>query len=662
MVENSEIKQESDKESCLVYTNEKCIGCNKCISVCSCVGANVSHVVNGKNRIDVDGNKCIACGACFDVCEHGAREYRDDTERFFEDLKKGEQISVLIAPAFKANYPKEYESVLGGLKKLGVNRFISVSFGADITTWGYLNYVEKYKFTGGISQPCPAVVGYIERHIPELIPKLFPVHSPLMCTAIYAKQEMKISDKLAFISPCIAKKMEIDDPNTNGYVSYNVTFDHFMKYVRENQISGELQSDEIEYGLGSIYPMPGGLKENVYWFLGEDVFIRQIEGEKHMYHYLEQNKEHLQKGDTPYLFVDALNCSAGCLYGTGCEAEKGNSDEVLCSLYEIREKSKKNSGLHTWSKKLSPKQRLKKLNQQFKHLKLEDYLRKYTDRSQTCKYQIPTQEERNQILESMKKYTKEEQMINCSCCGYEGCKEMADAIFNQFNRPENCIYYMKKEIVSQKEQAEQMAQELESDRQIIQEQKQLIVDTVQEINEDFNILYKTVNEMAVENENNTKESMEISEEINTVSRFCEHLNISMNEIQTLLEGLRQNNEDVVDIAGQTNLLALNASIEAARAGESGRGFAVVAGEINKLASESENTATKSNTNQELIMKSTTGIMEDTKELNHFVEDVNRRTQNMAAVSKDITSSFEVILKSTEDIKEKLNHLSEAQEE
>lgn len=183
----------------LVYTNDKCIGCNKCIRACESTGACIAVEEDGYVRIDVDPVRCVACGGCIDACEHGAREFRDDTERFFEDLKKGEKISLLVAPAFKANYIDEYESVLGGLKKLGVNRIINVSFGADITTWGYLNYVEKYHFTGGISQPCPAVVGYIERHLPELLPKLFPVQSPLMCAAIYAKKEMGITDKLADI-------------------------------------------------------------------------------------------------------------------------------------------------------------------------------------------------------------------------------------------------------------------------------------------------------------------------------------------------------------------------------------------------------------------------------------------------------------------------------
>lgn len=111
-----------------------------------------------------------------------------------------------MAPAFLANYPREYKSVLGGLKKMGVNHIISVSFGADITTWGYVNYITKYDFKGGISQPCPAIVGYIEHYLPELIPKLVPVQSPLMCAAIYVRKYMKITDKLAFISPCIAKK------------------------------------------------------------------------------------------------------------------------------------------------------------------------------------------------------------------------------------------------------------------------------------------------------------------------------------------------------------------------------------------------------------------------------------------------------------------------
>lgn len=648
----------AQKQNSLVFTNDKCIGCNRCISVCSCIGACIAEEKDGKKRIAVNSDKCVACGACFDACEHGAREYLDDTERFFEDLKKGEKISILIAPAFRANYPNEYERVLGGLKQLGVNRMINVSFGADITTWGYLNYINQYDFKGGISQPCPAVVGYIERYIPSLIPKLFPVQSPVMCAAIYAKKEMGVTDKLAFISPCIAKKQEIDDPNNGGYISYNVTFDHLMKYIKEHKISGQNCTDEIEYGLGSIYPTPGGLKENVYWFLGESVFIRQIEGEKHMYEYLEKNKNKIAEDKTPYLFIDALNCGQGCLYGTGIEPEKEENDDALYALLKIREECKKDKGMNAWAKKLSPKQRLKKLNKQFEHLKLEDYLRKYTDCSAQCTHQMPDERQLEEVFASMNKTTKESRGINCAACGYNTCKEMAVAIFNGFNNKENCVHYIKHEVEVEKEKAKELATEIENKKELLEEQHQRILETIGVINEEFATLYQSVDDMAAGNESNANESTGISGDMQEVFTFCEKLGTAMDEIAELLKELTRNNEEVVSIASQTNLLALNASIEAARAGEAGRGFAVVADEINNLATNSRDTANKSNESQTEILQSVASIADDTQKLMEIVHAVNDRSQNLAASAEEIAASTQVILDAANHVKVSLKSLAE----
>ncbi len=633
----------------LVFTNDNCVGCNKCISSCSCMGANIHEEVGGKSKIVVDGNKCVACGACFDVCKHNAREFNDDTERFFADLARGEKISILLAPAFKANYPREYETVLGGLKQAGVNRIISISFGADITTWGYINYITKYNYLGGISQPCPAVVGYIERYVPELLPKLFPVHSPMMCGAIYAKKYMGITDKLAFISPCIAKKMEIDDPNTGGYISYNVTFDHLMKYIRKHNISGPAYKDEIEYGLGSFYPMPGGLKENVYWFCGESAMIRQVEGEKHMYHYLEKNKSKIASGATPYLFIDALNCSEGCLYGTATEPEKGDSEDAFYEVLRIREASKNNAKKSPWGKNLEPAERLKWLNKQFEGLNLNDFLRSYTDRSRGIVNKIPNNAELERIYNDMKKTTKEKRCIDCSCCGYESCHDMAVAIFNGYNEKVNCIHYIK-------DLAEEERFEIAELMQEVSKQKDSIVATVTAINEDFESLNSSVQQMEAGNSANAEESTGISGEVENVNEFCKNLEKSLTEINQLLTLLKDNNNQVVAIASKTNLLALNASIEAARAGEAGRGFAVVAGEINNLASSSRDTAASSNEGSVKIESAINSIMEEARTLLAVVEKVSDRTQNLAAATEEIAASSANITEISNDIKSKMDEL------
>ena len=642
----------------LVYTNENCVGCNKCIGVCSSVGAMIaSEDDKGNNVITVDPDKCVACGACFDVCEHNAREFNDDTECFFADLAKGEKISVLIAPAFLANYPKEYESVLGGLKKLGVNRMISVSFGADITTWAYLNYVKKNNFLGGISQPCPAVVSYIERYVPELLPKLFPVQSPMMCAAIYTKKVMGITDKLAFISPCIAKKEEINSKRGKGLIQYNVTFDHLMRYVREHHISGPSCKDEISYGLGSIYPTPGGLKENVYWFLGEDVFIRQCEGEKHMYHYLESNKERIAKGQTPYLFIDALNCASGCLYGTATEPEKNATDDVMMEMMRIREASKNNDFRQTWSKKLSPKQRFHLLNKQFSQLNLEDYLCEYEDKSEKCRYEIPNRAQLDAIFDEMGKTTKESREINCSCCGYDTCELMATAIHNGFNHKENCIHYMKGQVEIERTHALNLADEVREDRELLATQRDLILQTIDQINVQFETVYEAVDRMSSDNEESSQECTEIASGMEEVAAFCSSLNDSLNSINTFIKELTANNEEVVSVAEQTNLLALNASIEAARAGEAGKGFAVVADEINVLASDSRETANRSTQTQEHILHAIDDIKNNTQNLNSVIASINEKTNHLVAVTQEIKEYNNRILTSSTNVKESLHKLS-----
>lgn len=469
---------------------------------------------------------------------------------------------------------------------------------------------------------------------------------------------MKVSDKLAFISPCIAKKNEIDDPNNKGIVSYNLTFSHLTKYLRENPVNGyKPLSDEIEYGLGSIYPMPGGLKENVYWLLGEDALVRQMEGEHHMYEYLERNKDKIKSTKFPYLFIDALNCTNGCLYGPGVDARKTMDENTFVSIQKIKAKSKTDSGKSAWSRKLTPQKRLAELNKQFASLNLDDFVRKYTDRSKDCVYKEPSKAELAKIFADMGKNTEEKRNINCGCCGYSTCTEMARAIYNGINHKHNCVHYIKDRAYEEKDKAVALSEEVQQAREAMQEKK---LSLSEGIRDNFDNLTESIGQIEQTSAENAQQTSGIYDAMTEVDGFAANLKNVLSTIEGYLEKLEANNSDVIAISSQTNLLALNASIEAARAGEAGRGFAVVAEQIKNLAEDSKTTADDSNKNNNDIRETIEKLVVETEKLSEIVDEVNQRAESLVASSEETTASIGTMRSISESVEKSLSQILESE--
>ncbi|MCD1656178.1 4Fe-4S binding protein [Treponema zuelzerae] len=640
----------------VVFTiEEKCVGCNKCIRNCPVLGANISYVKDGVTRVRVDQEKCIRCGACLDACSHKARDYTDDTEDFFNDLKRGSSITVVAAPAARVNF-NTHRKMIGYLKSLGVRSVYDVSFGADITTWAYLQAIQRRNLQSVIAQPCPAIVNYIEKYQPKLIDTLAPIHSPTLCTAVYLRKYAKNSDKIAFLSPCVGKTDEFTDPNTEGLVSYNVTYKKLYEYIENKKIDLSRQQDgsydDIGCWLGALFSRPGGLRENVE-ALVPGVWVRQVEGSRHAYPYLQEYENRVQKNKPVPLLVDILNCSHGCNIGTGT-CKNVQIDDVDKSLNEIRNAKMKERASFGKTKQ-------KELYRYFdKTLVLDDFLRKYTPK--TVQLGKPNAAEKEKIWLELHKEAEADRSIDCSACGYHTCDDMVTAIFNGCNFPGNCIDYNRKEIERESRNIgektgiiEKMSRYTNEIVSVLDEAAalNLQVSLDGEFEGDFAKISGSINQIletfdrtlleirlaadeftagadqvslgsadlaagtqeqttAVDNlaaqvkllseKNNlteknaagarvmTSEAQEFAQEGNF--RMSEMLN-AMKEIQASSENITGILKTIDDIAFQTNILALNAAVEAARAGKYGKGFAVVADEVRNLAGRCSEAARES---------------------------------------------------------------------
>ena len=636
----------------LVFTTDACTGCNKCVRACPLLTSNVATT---EGHISVDSNACIACGACFDSCMHSARDFYDDTDTFMSDLKKGRPISVIVAPAFLANYPKEYKRVLGYLKQCGVNHIYSVSYGADITTWAYLKYITENNFLGGISQPCPAIVNYIEKYQPELIDRLVPVHSPMMCTAIYLKKYLNITDDIAFLSPCIAKKLEITDPNCNGYIKYNVTFEKFMKHIGSAYKSAPEYDDELEYGMGSLYPMPGGLRENVEHFLGKEYVVRQVEGEQEAYHYLRSYSERIKKGERLPFMVDILNCQKGCIYGTATEPER-NTDDTMLTLSDMRHRKQPEIKNRFTSKKkatawntevLTASERLAKLMEAFSNLNLRDFIRHYS--AKTVLVRKPDKSELNKIFDSMNKHTADSRRINCGACGYDTCEDMANAIYCGVNVKTNCIHYVKDLAIKEKQD---IARLREHEKEIQSKRDEVL----NQVFDSFEQLNTVLTELSTANETSATSATELTEQVNKLEDISTSLTETLEVITDFINVYQKSNESIALVANQTNLLSLNASIEAARAGEAGKGFAVVATEVRTLSeatkqliSENDDKASKilpkieeSLKTIDVLIKAVTVVSDKVTAIAAITEEIAAQSDHLSGMSAEINEQIKTI--------------------
>lgn len=642
--------------------NEKCINCHSCIAVCPAKFCN-----NGfDDTVKPTDDLCVGCGACLDACKIGARSFIDDSDKAFNHIDSNDKIIAIVAPAAVAVFDEKLPNFLGWLKSIGIDAIFDVSLGAELTVKSYLNHIKTNKPKCVIAQPCPVVVSFIEIFRPQLIPYLAPADSPMLHTVKMVKEyyPQYKNHKIMMISPCIAKSREFSDAMPEVM---NVTLERINQHIENNNIDISNFKpgffDGLEAERAVLFSSPGGLMKTVQRYIpGAEEITRKIEGHDSIFEYLAYVEDSIINNDTP-LLVDILHCTKGCNGGTATPARYDRLDklEKIVDKRMVQQKQKAgtekngNSAIAKYDRVLK------------KYWKKNLYSRSYLDRKNNfhSNISIPNETQIKDIYNQMLKLN-ENDFLNCGSCGYGKCERMAIAIHNGFNRKENCIFFMEKQVRVDHDEMVEMISKLSSELQRVTKKTRNLgsgLDSlIKNLDNQLQLLSGLIDEFSMMAEASNDMNGSVLQGESTVNILNQASNAGINTIEhtsKLIAEIASNSSKMMqmaavmdDIASKTNLLSMNASIEAAHSGESGRGFAVVASEIRKLAGE----AFKSTDSIRLNLEEVTKKMHMSAEYSDkSLVAMNEINGNVVSVS----TSFDKIKHSSHEMEQKSNNVQQS---
>ncbi len=399
-----------------LYTEKtECHDCFKCVRYCPVKAISFK---NGHARIDPD--LCIYCGKCVSVCPSRAKRVRDELGRVTALIETGRKVVLSLAPSFASEFP-EYtkEQLIGSLLSLGFAAVSETALGAELISSMYSKKLEKSGNRIIISSACPSVVEYIRKYRTDYAEYISDTGSPLLAHCRLLK-EIDSEYQIVFAGPCLSKKKEADD--NPDLLSAALTFEDIRTMFANRGINPEAAGSEdqkffpYEAGKGSLYPVDGGMCSSIekYSPCRSTVFM-SFSGMTEVEDAIDNLPEPEGGGN---IFLELLACRGGCINGP-MSCRKGETVRKRIDVYKYCRLKKDRINLSESSSAL----------QYYRNITVPEN-RKHPE----C--DIIT------AMESVGKTSSRDE-LNCGGCGYNTCRDFANAILDRKAEPVMCVSYMR---------------------------------------------------------------------------------------------------------------------------------------------------------------------------------------------------------------------------
>jgi iron only hydrogenase large subunit-like protein/uncharacterized Fe-S cluster-containing protein len=401
------------------FSRANCKNCYKCIRACP-----VKAIRMKNDQAEIVDERCITCGTCLTICPQNAKTIKSDVQRVKYLLKHDKDMAVSLAPSFAGIFSfKHYSQMISALKKLGFSAIYQTSVGARLIAKDYVKHYNNKEKPNLITTACPAINYLIQKYYPELVHCLVPVVSPMEAHGRYLKKT-KGHKEVAFIGPCLAKKVEIHDKGSYG-IDASLTFEELMAWWEEEGIDPLLEPvNEHENGFcddANFYPIPGGSYKTIEPLIQDNwrEFI-EVSGKENCMLMLDE----LKKGEFHRTWIEMNACEGGCINGPAIGSiDRGPFKRIKC--------------VKIFARHNSPCAESIAINQEVIPINFEKHYEPIP-----LEIKKPSEEEVKRILETIGKYRPEHE-LNCGVCGYNSCREKAEAVYNGMAEIRMCMPYMR---------------------------------------------------------------------------------------------------------------------------------------------------------------------------------------------------------------------------